>query len=144
MVAMLDHFRGQETTVATAARYMLRYRLTPQDVLAEYEQWLTQLQARMVPAGREARRQPNSTLHSPPSTLKKRHKAGDFARLPATCPRCGAAVELHQLCPQASPIWRTQLACTADGCAWHGKSKMPIDALLAAGAANMKNNVTEG
>ncbi len=120
---------------------MRRLGLTPDDVLAAYDEWMADLQAQMVPAGRGARKQ-NSTLHSPPSTLKKRHKAGDYAVLPAVCPACGGDVELLQLCHLASPIWRTQLACMADACVWHGKSRLPIDALLARGT--LKDSVECG
>ena len=75
---------------------------------------------------------------------QKRHQAGDHAQLPRACPACGGAVELYQLCAISSPVWRTQLACMADACAWHGKSRLPIDALLALGADKIANNVTEG
>jgi len=155
---LLSRFRGHEATVAAVARHMRKRGLAPDDVLAAYDAWMAERLAEMAPGvenglsgeQREKRRSSrlplrgDSTLDSPHSTLRKRHKAGDFARMPDACPACGGAVEIYQLCPIESPAWRAQLACMADDCAWHGKSKLSIDALLAAGAANLKNNVTEG
>lgn len=144
MNSIIARFPGQEATVAAVADYMRRHNLAPADVLAAYEEWMAALEKEMrsVKSGewswdspREAANS-NSSLHSPLFTLKKRHKAGDFAVLPRACPRCGSDVELYQLCAISSPVWRTQLACMTDGCAWHAKSRLSIDALLARGLKN--------
>lgn len=143
-------FTGNESTIADVARYMIRHGLSPQDVLAAYNDWLAERLAEMEPAGDELRVpssefrvvQPatrNAQLANPP-----RHKAGDCAQLPHACPSCRATIEICQLCHISSPVWRTQLACMDDACAWHGKSRLPIDALIAEGAANLKHHVTEG
>ena len=154
---MFRFFPGNETVVAAVARHMLRHGLAPQDVLAEYDAWLAERLAEMEPTptpsgpagrlpqkGRLAKAPSVRGLPAKPGGGVRRRRAGDFAQLPASCPACGGTVEMYQMCPIESPVWRTQLACMADGCAWHGKSRLPIDALLAAGAAKLKDNVTEG
>lgn len=149
MTDLFRRFRGYETTVAAIARYMQGHGLTPAEVLAAYDAWLAERMAEMEPAKRVAsgkllRVSSSATRNPQPATRKKRHKAGDFAQLPHACPRCGGTAELYQMCPIESPVWRTQLACMTDGCSWHGKSRLPIEALEAAGAKNIKHNVTEG
>ena len=141
--SIYEFFPGAETTVAAVARYMIRHGLTPEDVLASHDAWLANRMREMVPAGDGSRRGGSRTA---PITRKtgRRYKAGDYAVMPRACPRCGGDVELYQMCPIESPRWRTQAACMADACAWHGKSRLPIDALLAAGAANIKNSVESG
>lgn len=123
--------------LASFVRRMRDMRLTPDEVLRLYDEWMAARMADMVPATQ-------NNAKRVAMAVEVRHKAGDVVQMPDACPRCGATVELLQLCHLASPVWRTQLACMADGCAWHGKSKLPIDVLIAAGAKNIKHNVTEG
>lgn len=127
---MLRYWKGMENVVFEVARWMRDEGRSPDEVIAAYREHLL---------GKGDSRVASAT----PTTLK-RHKAGDFARLPHACPKCRSTVELLQLCHISSPVWRTQTACMAAGCAWHGKSKLPIDALLALGAEKFKHNVTEG
>ena len=129
---MLRYWKGMENVVFEVARWMRDEGRSPDEVIAAYREHL--------------RGKGDSPAAAPPGPQGKRrgHRAGDFARLPNACPKCGGEVELLQLCHIGSPVWRTQLACMADGCAWHGKSRLPIDALLARGAEKFKINVTEG
>lgn len=123
--------------LAGFVRRMRDVGLSADDVLRLYDEWMAARMADMVPATRQHAKRAAVAV-------KVRHKAGDFVRMPAACPRCEGTVELHQLCHLASPVWRTQLACMNDDCSWHGKSKLPLDALKALGPANLKYNVTEG
>lgn len=143
-------FPGHEATVAAVAAYMRDYNLTPADVLAAYDEWLAARKRTMIPTGAPsvASGRAGESAAFVGSARKAgvvgRSRAGDSVQLPNACPVCGAAVELYQLCHISSPVWRTQLACMADRCAWHGKSKMPIDVLLAAGAGQLQKYVMEG
>lgn len=129
-IRIFELFRGAESTVALAARYMADHGLTPADVTAAYDDWI----AGVVPA--------ESAPLKP--AVSRRHRAGDTETWPAACPDCGGDVEMYQLCHISSPTWRTQLACMSDACAWHGRSRLPIDALVAAGTGNIGQYVTEG
>ena len=142
-IGFFERFPGQENVAASVALVMRDLGVTPEEALAAYDEWLAERMAEMVP-GSPRRSASRSGGARPLLRGGSRHRAGDSASLPGACPRCGATVEMLQLCHISSPVWRTQLACMADGCAWHGKSRLPIDALLARGAANLKNNVTEG
>lgn len=138
-VNLMQAFPGHESTVAAVAAYMRDNSLTPADVLAAYDDWLAARMAEMIPAGGQTKAGGQHLVQP-----RKRHRAGDSAEMPGACPRCGGIVYMEQLCHITSPHWRTQMACKNDGCDWHGLSVLPIDALLASGAANIKSNTKEG
>ena len=134
MSDIFSAFFGQSSTVVAVAEYMRDHNLTPPDVLAAHETWLEDLRRGSATAERATRNA---------STPPRRHRAGDTEVFPSACPICAGDLEMLQLCHISSPKWRTQLACMSDACAWHGKSRLPIDALLATGPAGINKYVTE-
>ena len=122
MTALFDIFPGtQAALVAAACRVMQERGLGPAEVLAQYDEYI-----RIQAAGQRPPAQAEQQGNTP-----RRTRAGDRAEVMGACPACGGTLELVQLCPQASPHWRTQAACLAEHCTWHGLSTEPISWLLA-------------
>ena len=124
MTGFFDIFPGpQATLVAAACRVMQERGLGPADVLAQYDEHI-----RLQATGQQPQTAPPARQQG---NTPRRTRAGDRAEVAGACPACGGALELVQLCPQASPHWRTQAACMAEHCTWHGLSTEPISWLLA-------------
>lgn len=124
MTGFFDIFPGpQATLVAAACRVMQERGLGPADVLAQYDEHI-----RLQATGQQPQTAPPARQQG---DTPRRTRAGDRAEVAGACPACGGTLELVQLCPQASPHWRTQAACMAEHCTWHGLSTEPISWLLA-------------
>lgn len=109
---------------------MLERGVTPAQLLAAIRQHNARAVAAMAAQAATAARQPPAQAGQQGNT-PRRTRAGDRAEVAGACPACGGTLELVQLCPQASPHWRTQAACMAEHCTWHGLSTEPISWLLA-------------
>lgn len=122
-----DIFPGaQAATVAAACRLMQERNLSPADVLAQYDDYILAQTAGQVPPPPEAFVDPDTQQQS------VRQKSGLEREFPAgPCPVCGARTYAHPLCPQVSPVWRTELACSNPNCTWDGRSKLPLAVLKA-------------
>ena len=122
-----DIFPGvQAATVAAACRLMQEHNLSPADVLAQYDAYILAQTAGQVPPPPEAFVDPDTQQQS------VRQRTGLEREFPAgPCPVCGARTFAHPLCPQVSPVWRTELACGNPDCAWDGRSKLPLAVLKA-------------
>lgn len=120
-----DIFSGQQAaTVAAACRLMQQHSLTPADVLAQYEAYISAQTAGQVPPPPEAFVDPDTQQQS------VRQRTGLEREFPAgPCPVCGAQTFAHPLCPHVSPIWRTEVACGNPDCDWHGRSRMTLAVL---------------
>lgn len=124
MTNLFDLFAGQAATVAAAAAKMRDLKLTPDDVLRLYDEWMTARKVDMVPAA-EA---PEFAAPPDPDTRRPEGQADTEHRLGA-CPRCGAEVWGIRKCPHIAPPWRTFLACDNETCGYHGRSRLTVDEL---------------
>ena len=103
MTGFFDIFPGpQATLVAAACRVMQERGLGPADVLAQYDEHI-----RLQATGQQPQTAPPARQQG---DTPRRTRAGDRAEVAGACPACGGTLELVQLCPQASPHWRTQTA----------------------------------
>lgn len=115
----------QAATVAAACRLMQQHSLTPADVLAQYEAYISAQTAGQVPPPPEAFADPDTPRSAPAP-----QQAGLEREFPAgPCPVCGAQTFAHPLCPHVSPVWRTEVACGNPDCDWHGRSRMTLAVL---------------
>jgi len=122
---LFDIFSVQQaTTVAAVCRLMQQHSLSPADVLAQYDAYILAQTAGQVPPPPEAFVDPDTrSTPSPQKTgLEREFPAGP-------CPVCGARTYAHPLCPQVSPVWRTEVACGNPDCDWHGRSRMTLAVL---------------
>lgn len=124
---LFDIFSSQQaTTVAAACRLMQEHSLSPADVLAQYDDYILAQTAGQAPPPTEALVDPDTRSAPAPQ------KTGLEREFPAgPCPVCGARTFAHPLCPQVSPVWRTELACSNPNCTWDGRSKLPLAVLKA-------------
>lgn len=114
-------FAGHEGSIISFVMLMQQHDLTPADVLQMYDQYIADLRATMLPP-------PDLPAPDPPDTRRPEGQADTEYRLGA-CPRCGAEVWAIKKCPHISPPWRTFLACDADDCGYHGRSRLTVDVL---------------
>lgn len=115
-------FLGSEAIVATAAAKMRDLGMTPEDVLHQYDEWMAEQMAGMIPAPEPAQDNAPGDVRQPAGQADREFRLG-------ACPKCGAEVWGIKKCPHISPPWQTFFACDGENCNYHGKSRLTIEVL---------------
>lgn len=124
-MAMLNWaaYLGHEASIVAALREMRAAGTTVDEALAGYDAWLAEQMADMIPA--TAPPDPAET----PGDIRSRPGQADAEHRLGACPVCSSEVWGIKKCPHIAPPWRTFFACDNDDCAYHGKSRLTVEAL---------------
>ena len=127
MAEFFEMFGPQAAIAATAARRMIDLGLTPEDVLRLYDEWMAERMQGMIPASDAD--QARAVEARATGNVRRRPGQADAEFLLGPCPRCGRQVWGIKKCPHISPPWRAFFACDSDDCAYHGRSRLTVEAL---------------
>lgn len=116
-------FVGHEAVCVAFSARMADLGLSAADVPALYETLMDARMADMIPATESP--DPAETT----GDVRRRPGQADTEHRLGACPKCGAEVWGIKKCPHISPPWRTFFACDNDDCAYHGRSRLTVEAL---------------
>lgn len=129
MRAFFDTFAPQAGTVVAAAARMRDLGLTPEDVLRLYDEWMAEQMADMIPATEADKARAAKAVELARGNVRRRPGQADAEHRLGACPVCGSEVWGIKKCPHITPPWRTFFACDSDDCAYHGRSRLTVEAL---------------
>ena len=132
MTTFFDRYSGGlAATIADAATRMRDMGLTPEDVLRLYDEWMAERMADMIPATEADRARAARAVKKATADADTRRRPGqaDTEHRLGACPVCGSEVWGIKKCPHIAPPWRTFFACDNDDCAYHGRSRLTVEAL---------------
>lgn len=129
MSGFFDAFTGVEAEIALAAEKMRDMGLTPDDVLRLYDEWMAEQMRDMIPAAEAERARAEKAVERALGNVRRRPGQADAELRLGACPKCGSEVWGIKKCPHIAPPWRVFFACDNDDCAYHGKSRLTVEAL---------------
>lgn len=130
----------QVALAGTVAAEMIRYALTPEEMLRLSREYVLSRVTRdaetaAATPGAEPNRRPeySATTRTVPSRPAWQKEVERGVMLGGACPKCGGPLMIKRMCPHVSPRIRTQLACNSDACDWAAVSVHPWDYLARKG-----------
>lgn len=127
--ALFAPYAGHEAVIASFAARMAEYGLEAAEVGALYEQYMADKMADMIPATEADRAKAARAVERARGEVRRRPGQADAEHRLGACPQCGSEVWGIKKCPHISPPWRTFFACDSDDCAYHGRSRLTVEAL---------------
>lgn len=126
---LFAQFVGHEAVCAAFAARMADLGVVPADVPALYESLMAARMADMIPATEADAAKAAQAVERARGDIRRRPGQADAEHRLGACPKCGAEVWGVKKCPHISPPWRTFFACDSDACAYHGRSRLTVEAL---------------